>query len=416
MLRSLYSGISSLRSHQTMLDVTGNNIANVNTTGFKSGRTQFEDTLSQVMMAAGAPQGQNGGTNPAQVGLGVQVSAITNDFGVGAAQQTGRALDMMIDGDGFFVVQSGGEQLYTRAGAFTLDAQGNLVTAGGAKVMGWGAVGGVVNSNAPLAPITLPTTTTMGAQITENVTFTGNLPSDADVDDAATTGVNEATVLNREIEVFDAAGNSTSLKLAFTKTDAGWDVAATAPNPADPTSPFSVGTISLVFGSDGALTTDPAVLSGDPFGAGTGTVSVDLAGLTGFADLTTVEAASQDGQSAGVLQSFSMNADGTLVGTFSNGFKQDVGQIALSSFTNMSGLEKAGGSMFRATVNSGDPQIGVAGTASRGPLTGGSLEMSNVDLSQEFTNLIVAQRGFQAGSRVITTSDELLQELVNLKR
>src|SRR5690606_35911413 len=188
MLRSLFSGISSLRSHQTMLDVTGNNIANANTTGFKASRTQFEDTLSQLVQAAGAPQGQNGGTNPAQVGLGVRVSGVSTDFTPGAAQQTGRSLDMMIDGDGFSVVNAGAEQLYTRNGAFSLDATGRLVTSSGAFVMGWAAdANGVVNANGPLSPLALPVTMTMGARATSTVTFAGNLPADAKVADPTAT-------------------------------------------------------------------------------------------------------------------------------------------------------------------------------------------------------------------------------------
>src|SRR5690606_12866216 len=138
--------------------------------------------------------------------------------------------------------------------------------------------------------------------------------------------------------------------------------------------------------------------------------------LTGYAGLTTVEAVSQDGRAAGTLQSFQITADGTLLGSFSNGLKQPLGRVSLATFANPAGLEKAGGSMYRTTVNSGEPQVGAAGDGGRGQLTGGALEMSNVDLSAEFTNLIIAQRGFQANSRIITTSDEVLQELVNLKR
>ncbi|MFD1505484.1 flagellar hook protein FlgE [Georgenia yuyongxinii] len=408
MLRSLFSGISSLRSHQTMLDVTGNNIANVNTTGYKAARTQFEDTLSQVIQNAGAPQAGQGGTNPAQVGLGVQVSAITNDFTDGATQQTGRALDMKITGDGFFIVNNGTEQLYTRAGAFTLDALGQLTTASGALVQGWSAVNGVIDTAAGLGPIRLPVSTTMGATATQNVVFSGNMPSDLSHDDPNTVAV-EPTILTRAIDVYDAAGNSRSLELVFTKTvpptvagaASEWAISTT-----DSTGAAITGTIA--FGGDGALVS--AVL---PAVDG---VNVTFAELTGYAKLTTVEAASQDGKGAGTLQSFSMNADGTLIGSFSNGFKEPVGQIALANFANAAGLEKAGGTAFRSTVNSGDAQVGVGGTGGRGALTSRALEMSNVDLSQEFTNLIIAQRGFQAGSRVITTSDELLQELVNLKR
>jgi len=401
MLRSLFSGISSLRSHQTMLDVTGNNIANANTTGFKASQTRFEDTLSQMLNAPGAPQGANGGTNPAQVGLGVRVAGISTNFTPGAAQQTGRSLDMMIDGDGFFVVNSGGEQLYTRSGAFTLDGLGRLVTSSGAQVMGWAAdANGVVNANGPLSNLSLPVSTTMGARATSTVTFAGNLPSDAEVG---------GTSLVRSIDVHAADGTATSLDVRFTLRSstpgATWDVQVL-----DGDTPLGAG--SIAFDARGGLqnvTVPRVTVAGAP-------MDLDMSGLTGFASLTTVEAASQDGQGAGVLQSFSMNADGTLMGSFSNGLKRAVGMVAVGSFANAEGLEKVGGSMLRASVNSGDVTVGAAGDGGRGALTGGALEMSNVDLSQEFTNLIIAQRGFQAGSRIITTSDELLQELVNLKR
>ncbi|WP_413451432.1 flagellar hook protein FlgE [Georgenia phoenicis] len=410
MLRSLFSGISSLRSHQTMLDVTGNNIANANTTGFKASQTRFEDTLSQMLMAPGAPQGQAGGTNPAQVGLGVRVAGISTNFTPGAAQQTGRSLDMMIDGDGFFVVNVAGEQLYTRAGAFTLDALGRLVTSSGAQVMGWAAdENGVVNPNGPLTNLSVPVTTTMGARATGNVTFTGNLPSDGKVANPTATPPVEATTLLRSIDVFSANGTATSLDVRFTLASntpgATWDVEISD-------GATVLGTGSVAFTATGALqnaTLPNITVEGAP-------ITLDMDGLTGYAALTTVEAASQDGQGAGVLQTFSMNSDGTLMGSFSNGLKRAIGMVAVGNFANAEGLEKVGGSMLRATVNSGDAQIGAAGDGGRGGLTGGALEMSNVDLSQEFTNLIIAQRGFQAGSRIITTSDELLQELVNLKR
>ncbi|MBX9245174.1 flagellar hook protein FlgE [Actinotalea ferrariae] len=394
MLRSLFSGISGLRAHQTMLDVTGNNIANVNTTGFKASQAQFQDTLSQVLTNAGGPQqGVSGGTNPAQVGLGVRVAGITTNFQQGAAQLTNRSTDMMISGDGFFVVKKGAEQFFSRAGAFDFDATGQLVTPDGGLVQGWAAApDGSIDVNGPLVDIRLPIATLMGAAATEGATFEGNLPSDAAV----------GTVLNRQIEVHAEDGTSASLNLAFTRTATGWGVAATRDG-------VAVGTpAEVTFSAAGVLT------AGGTFDAGD--VEVDLSTLTGYAGLTTVEAASQDGRSAGTLQSFMINADGTLLGSFSNGLKQPLGRVSLATFTNPAGLEKAGGSLYRTTVNSGDPQVGAAGTGGRGELSGGTLEMSNVDLSAEFTSLIIAQRGFQANSRVITTSDELLQELVNLKR
>jgi len=391
MLRSLFSGISGLRAHQTMLDVTGNNIANVNTTGFKASQVQFQDTLSQVLTNAGAAQNGVGGTNPAQVGLGVRVAGITTNFQQGAAQLTNRSTDMMISGDGFFVVRKGNEQMYTRAGAFDFDASGQLVTPDGGLVQGWAAdAAGDIDVNGPLVDLRLPIATLMGAAATTQATFEGNLPADAEV----------GTVLNRDVDVYAADGTVSTLSLAFTRTAAGWDVTGTLG--------AASTTVAMTFDADGTLT-----------GGGTlavGGITVDMSTLTGFAGLTTVEASGQNGRAAGTLQSFTINADGTLLGSFSNGLKQALGRVALSTFTNPAGLEKAGGSLYRTTVNSGDPQIGAAGTGGRGELTGGALEMSNVDLSAEFTNLIIAQRGFQANSRVITTSDELLQELVNLKR
>jgi flagellar hook protein FlgE len=399
MLRSLFSGISSLRAHQTMLDVTGNNIANANTTGYKASRTLFQDTLSQLLRPAGAPQGADGGTNPAQVGLGVMVAGIGPDFAAGAAQQTGRSLDMMISGDGFFVVHQNGEQLYTRAGAFSLDAEGHVVTSTGGMVQGWTAgADGSIDVNAPIGGLRLPVAYVMGASATTAVTFEGNLPADT-----ATT-----TTLTRAIEVYDALGTAHTLDLVFTPDDLAvpsWTATATV----DGTST----TTTLVFDPTTGALASGGTIAVTVAGA---SVAVDLTTVTGFAGLTTIEAQGQDGEPAGTLQAFAATSDGTLIGSFSNGLKQAVGRIALANFANPAGLEKAGSSLFRTSVNSGEAQIGEPRTGGRGILTGGALEMSNVDLSQEFTNLIIAQRGYQAGARVITTSDELLQELVNLKR
>ena len=396
MLRSLFSGISGLRAHQTMLDVTGNNIANVNTTGFKASQIQFKDTLSQVLTNAGGAQGGVGGTNPAQVGLGVQVAGITTNFQQGAAQVTNRSTDMMISGDGFFVVSKSGQDFYTRSGAFDFDANGNLVTGEGALVQGWAAVDGVVDPNGPLSDLRLPVTALNPAQATTKVSFDGNLPVDA----------KPGTVLNRDVEVFDELGNSRVISLTFTQKagvdpaqGGGWSLT---------TSDAAFPAQDVTFDANGKMTSATTVTVGG--------VAVDLSTVTGFAKLSTVEAASKDGQAAGSLQSFTINPDGTIIGAFSNGMKSAVGRIALSTFANPVGLEKAGGSLYTTSVNSGDPQVGTAGAGGRGALVGGALEMSNVDLSSEFTNLIIAQRGFQANSRVITTSDELLQELVNLKR
>jgi flagellar hook protein FlgE len=389
MLRSLYSGISGLRSHQTMLDVTGNNIANVNTTAFKSSAVRFQDTLSQMTQGAGAATPLQGGTNPAQIGLGVQVAGISTNFSQGSTQSTGKSTDMMISGDGFFVVNRGGETQYIRVGAFDFDSGGRFVTADGGIVQGWAAVNGVVPVSGGVGPVTLPLTSMAAAVETTAAGVTGNLPSDA------ATGQTYV----RDIEVFDENGAARTVTLTFEKTAAGWDVDA-----ADGATTAS-----------GSLTFDNGLLdSGGSLSVGD--IDFDFTALTGYAELTTVSIASQNGREAGSLQSYSMSSDGTLMGSYSNGTTQPLARIALATFTNPGGLEKVGGTAYRASINSGEARYGTPGADGLGTLVGGALEMSNVDLSAEFTNLIVAQRGFQANARIITTSDEVLQELTNLKR
>ena len=390
MLRSLYSGISGLRAHQTMLDVTGNNIANVNTAGFKASSTEFQDTLSQLTQGAGAPQADTGGTNPAQVGLGVRVAAVSTNFSQGSSQTTGRGTDMMISGEGFFITGKGGQQFYTRAGAFDMDAAGRLVSPDGGILQGWSAVNGAVNVGGAVGPITLSPNTTAPAVATSRSSLEGNLPSDAAV----------GTSVERQVKVYDADGASRSLTLTFSRTAAGWDVAGADANGAG-------GTSSLTF-ANGAVTSGGTMAVGG--------ITVDMSSVTGFAGMNSLTVSNQNGSAAGKLESFTLGGDGSLIGSFSNGSKQVLARVALARFTNPGGLEKAGGSTYVATASSGAAQVGSPGDPGIGTLASGALEMSNVDLSQEFTNLIVAQRGFQANARIITTSDEVLQELSNLKR
>ncbi len=388
MLRSLYSGISGLRAHQTMLDVTGNNIANVNTQGFKSSSVQFQDTLSQLTKSASSPQAAAGGTNAAQVGLGVQVAGIATNFAQGSTQATGKSTDMMISGDGFFITKHGGNTLYTRAGAMNPDAQGRLVTPDGGILQGWLAMpDGTVGTGAPVSDIVLSAGTTVQAAATSRATASGNLPADG-----------AGSPLTRDIQVYDNLGNVSSIATTFThSTGTGWSASAQG-------SPAT----ALTFDRNGTLPANTTIAA-----AG---VTVDLSTVTGFAGLSSITAKADDGRAAGTLKSYSVSQDGTIVGSFSNGVTQSVGQVALATFTNPGGLEKAGNSSYTVTANSGAATTGSAGSAGMGTLASGVLEMSNVDLSQEFTNLIVAQRGFQANARIITTSDEVLQELTNLKR
>ncbi|GLY03240.1 MULTISPECIES: flagellar hook protein FlgE [Actinoplanes] len=418
MLRSLYSGISGLKAHQQMTDVTGNNIANVNTVGYKTSQVQFMDTLSQMMGAAGAPQNGQAGTNPAQVGLGVRVGAITPNFSQGSAQTTGKSGDMMIQGDGFFVVRSGKEMLYTRAGAFFFDAKGTLATTTGEPVQGWTAVDGVVNSAAKPDDINMPIGTTIPPKATTTITLRGNLTSD----------LPENELLTRDtytipVKVYDEKGATSTITVKLERdvrptASETWDITLLDPTGAD--IPGATGTLDMTGGKADAtangLDADGTMTIGTPPAPNGYKIKVtDLTMYSGLADARVFDT---DGQTAGTLTSlaYTVSNSGEIVGVFSNGLKQILGQVAMSTFKNAAGLEKVGNSLFRSTINSGYAQVGEPGSAGMGSVLNGALEMSNVDLAQEFTNLIVAQRGFQANSRIITTSDEILQELVAMKR
>ena len=410
MLRSLFAAVSGLRAHQTMMDVVGNNIANVNTAGYKSTQTVFEDTLSQVLRSAGSPQGTIGGTNPAQVGLGTSVGGIATNFSQGAIQMTGRPTDAAIQGDGFFVVSKDNQTLYSRAGAFSFDANGNLVNPDGAVVQGWMAKNGVIDTNGPLTAMKLPTGQTLAPTATSTVDLGGNLPSDA------ATG----TAITASITTYDQQGSAIPVTFTFTKTAADtWTVDADMPT----TTGGTETTTQTLTWDPVAQTFSPATMSlsptsavgvfGSPLTVNLGTAAEPM---TQYAGTNSIAALSQDGSGMGSMQSFTMSPDGTLIGVFSNGLKQAIGRLAVATFNNPPGLEKVGGSLYQDTVNSGVAAVGTAGNGGRGTLSSGTLEMSNVDLAQEFTNLIIAQRGFQANSRVVTSSDEILQDLVNMKR
>jgi flagellar hook protein FlgE len=407
MLRSMYSAISGLRAHQTKLDVTGNNIANVNTVGFKSSQTVFEDTLSQVMRNGSAPTADAGGTNPAQVGLGVKVAGITTNFGQGSTQNTGRSTDFMINGDGFFVTKAGNEQLYTRAGSFDYDGAGNLVTPDGALLQGWMAKDGVVNTNGAIDKLTIPFGQVMAPTLTTKGTIAGNLSTESVVAAAGPPAV-KATVVQTQVTAYDSVGTAHEIALTFEKTGANtWQVTALEGED-------DLGSQTLSFDATTGKPTAPTSLTLNVV-AGQA-VTIDLNGMTEYGGKTSLTPSGIDGNAMGTLQSISLSGDGTVMGVYSNSLREPIGKLALASFANPSGLSKAGNSSYRVGDNSGQPAIGEPGAGGRGTLTAGALEMSNVDLAEEFTGLIVAQRGFQANSRVITSSDEVLQDLVNLKR
>jgi len=408
MMRSLFSGVSGLLVHQTRMDVIGNNIANVNTVGYKTSRVTFQDMLYQTLRAATAPSMDRGGTNPRQVGLGVQLGTIDVIHSPGNLQPTGVATDLAIRGNGFFILMDGSQQYYTRAGVFDFDQEGWLVSkASGMRVAGWNAdpVSGVVDTNKPLEEIRIALDQTLPARPTTKVELTGNLSA-------------EGGTVDRSISVYDSLGTRHEFVIRFTQSEQlewQWEVISTSPLLPMP-SP-SQGTITFkpdgTFASDSGGTINFTGLSN---GANDMVITLDFSKLTMFSGLSDVSVRSQDGFPPGSLEEIRIDATGKITGIFSNGLTQVLAQLATATFANPGGLEQVGETAFRESHNSGMPRIGTPGTADRGFIASGTVEMSNVDLSEEFTQMIITQRGFQANSRIITTSDEMLQELVNLKR
>ncbi len=412
MMRSLFAGVSGMRNHQVRLDVIGNNIANVNTLGFKASRVTFEEALSQLVQGASRPgatgAGSIGGSNPMQVGLGVNLGSIDTLFTQGNLENTGITTDLAIQGDSLFVLSDGSRNYYTRAGNFQIDAAGRLVSAtNGFTVQGRIAVDGVLTQQ--VGDIILPISQSSPAQATTAVHLAGTLDAQAA----------DGTERESSITVYDSLGASHELRIVFTKNGANWDYSVYADDGA-----AAIGTGSVTFTPDGRLNTpETAAISFDP-GNGANTLSIDLVfgttggldGLTGFGGAMTAALREQNGYTAGELEAITIDRTGTITGSFSNGMVMTLAQIALADFNNPAGLYKDGGNMYTESPNSGTPVIGFAGESSPSTIASGTLEMSNVDLAQEFTNMIIAQRGFQSNARVISSSDEMLQELVNLKR
>lgn len=413
MLRSLFSGVSGMRTHQLDMDVIADNIANVNTAGYKAGRMTFKQVYSQLLRGARGPLGNQGGVNPLQVGLGVTTGSIDTLFTQGAPQATGRDTDLAIDGNGFFVLTTDGTtRYYTRSGNFSVDSGGNLVYANGMKVMGWNAdpATGVVDTTRAMDALQLPITTTIPAQATSQMFLSGNL--DSRTPDGGT--------VTMSVDVYDSLGSTHVLILTFTKSDSTQNLWQITEATLDGTATSSTLPVAVDFDPNGAPEGAPqyadlafALANG---AATPQTIRVDWSAMTQYAQANNPTLASQNGYAPGYLVRFTIDDAGVLKGVFSNDLTRDLGQIALATFTNQEGLVKQSDTLFTVSGNTGTVTVGQPNSGNRGKLVPGFLEMSNVDLSQEFTNLILAQRGFQANSRVITTSDEMLQELMTLKR
>lgn len=414
MMRSMNSAVSALRNHQMRMDVIGNNIANVNTIGYKSSRVTFKDSLSQILRGASGPDATRGGTNPQQVGLGMDLSSVDSLFTTGVPDRTDRGLDVMVNGEGFFMVSADGTDngvFYTRAGNFDIDEDGNMVNADGLRVLGYqaddsGVVGTVVGG------IKVPLADSIPPIATKNVIMEGNLDARAVI--TAPPSASRTT----EITVTDSLGTSHKISVAFTKgtTTNEWSMTLTP----DGASTLDTTTATLNFNPQGKLILPAAALNVTLSNLGNGASDVafdlDLSALTQYGSDSSALMRSQNGSPVGVLTSYAIGQKGEVEGVFSNGRTKILGQIATSIFANPAGLVKMGGNLYRSSANSGDAQVNKPGTGGNGGLQPGALEMSNVDLGKEFTNMIVTQRGFQANSRVISTTDQMLEELVNLKR
>ncbi len=460
-MRSMYSAVSGLRIHQGKMDTIGNNIANVNTVGFKKGQVSFQEVFSQVTRGASAPQGGKGGTNPQQIGMGASVGSISTVHTNGPGQRTDNPTDLMIGGEGFFVVSDDtgfNNKFYTRAGNLTLDRDGNLVTADGFKVLGY-AADEEGNIQSDVTNIRINKSETKAPTATDKINFEGNLNSNGDGGKFDTT-------------IQDSLGNSYKITFELQKGEKDedgnvqWDLSvarftdlATGNYTETDLDGLIDITDGLTFDSNGKLThIGDAEIGGDGF---SDSISINAEGLNGinfthtkdqkpgedptltdispsgtfnnitlfdpddpdsikyitqYANETDLTPKAKTGNTSGVLEGFTIDATGTVTGVFTNGERKSLGQIMLAKFDNPMGLQKMGGNFFLDTRNSGEPQFGKANTSGFGGIEGGTLEMSNVDISLEFTEMITTQRGFQANSRIITTSDEMLQELVNMKR
>jgi flagellar hook protein FlgE len=411
MMRSMSLAIAALRNHQIFMDVVASNISNVNTTGYKGSRVSFQELLNQTLRGSSAPRGGLGGLNPIQIGLGMALGGVDTLFTQGSLQDTGKLTDLAIQGDGFFALDSGDGLLYTRDGNFDIGLDGSLLNLStGMKVMGWRAdSNGNIDTSGQLTNIQIPFGQSM-ARATSQVDLRGNLDAEALAGEIATVTVG----------VYDSLGVLHNVDLTFTKSATSnewtWSAAETDP---DIGSITPAGT-TVTFDADGSYSsTNPATSLSITYTNGAdspNTVDLDLSNITQLMGLSTVDPSSQDGLPPGSLTTFNVGNTGEIVGVFSNGLNRRLGQVALAKFLNPGGLLKMGQSLFSPSANSGTAQIGLPGQDGRGQISAGYLEMSNVELAQQFTSMIVAQRGFQANSRVITASDEMLQDLVNLKR
>jgi len=429
MLQALLSGVASIQAQQTRMDVIGNNLANVNTTAYKSTQVTFQDLISQTIKGATSPNNQTGGTNPIQYGLGVKVGATSTDNSQGSLNSTGQPSDLAIQGNGYFLVSNSNATSYTRDGSFSLDAEGNLVQSStGNHLLGWTADSyGNIDATQPLtaaSTLKIPLGTLNAVQVTNQVSWAGNLNAAAINTDSWTS----------QVAVYDSLGGQHTVTIQFSNhqtppggvppagATSSWSWAAfeggvTGTPIGNSASP---GNSLVYFDANGnpvdslpASTFNSATVPALN-GAPAFKVNLDFTQLSQLNAVSSVSAKDQNGFPPGSLQGYSIGQDGTLTGLFTNGLTRALGQVAMANFPNPGGLSNIGDNLYQNTNNSGIPIVGQANTSGLGTISSGYLEQSNIDISNEFTDLIVTQRGFQANTKIISTVDTMLQDLINI--
>lgn len=416
MLQAMLAGVASIRAQQTRMNVIGDNLANVNTTAFKGSRVLFEDMIAQTVRE---------GANPMQFGQGVLVGSTDTNNEQGSLSATNRPGDLALQGSGYFLVSTGSDVVYSRDGAFDLDASGNLIQkTTGAKVLGWAAdAAGTIDTTGGISAasgLNVPIGTLNAQKATTKVGMDGNLASTATSTDSWSTTV----------RVFDSLGGSHEITVKFsnhaspasgtppTGATSSWDWEAFEGTTSLGSSSSS-GNQPIYFDANGKEA-NPTALGAIALPASGTTaaqaISLDFGSITQLNSASQVQAESQDGFPPGTLQTFAVGADGTINGVFSNGLSKPLGKVAVATFSNPGGLTRLGNNLWRESSGSGSASVGTAGTSGRGTISAGFLEQSNVDIGTEFTNLIITQRGFQANTKVVTTVDEMLQDLLNIKR
>jgi flagellar hook protein FlgE len=417
----LSNAISGLTNFQKLIDVVGNNIANLNTPGYKASNVTFKELMSQTIKGASSSNDSRGGTNPMQLGLGTTMGTIEQSQTQGPVEITGKSTDFAITGGGYFIMKDGESVRFSRNGNFSIDANGDLVNSTGMKLQGWTGVDsatGEVDTQggaSTMTAINIPLGQAVSAKATTRCNFSGNLDASGVPASVGPPAV-AATVYATKFTAYDVMGGATEITLTFTKTAISpptWTYVASGNG--------SSGNGTLVFTSEGKYDPTASTIGAITYTPTNGATNVSITPEFSLVtqldtDSSTVIARSQDGCKAGSLETFTVDSNGLIVGNYTNGNTESLGQIGMASFTNPTGLNKVENGLYIPSANSGIAMIGTANTGSRGSISSSALEQSNVDLGAEFTKMIVAQRAFQANSRIVTTYDEILNEVSNLKR